>query len=98
MENTSQTFDKKSVTGKTQSESGQTEADLSLKAKPLVKRWYRPTSFSEYLNLGFWAILFLALVPHTIYFLVHSFEVIVWPYQVDYDEGLNLITSWHLAQ
>ncbi len=50
------------------------------------------------LSLIFWLVLIALLLPRLIGFLFHSFEVISWPYQVDYDEGLNLSSSWNLAQ
>jgi 4-amino-4-deoxy-L-arabinose transferase-like glycosyltransferase len=68
-------------------------------ANPEVsRRWFWPGLFSDRLALIFWTVLALVLLPRLVSFLLHSAEVITWPYQIDYDEGLNLSTSWNLAQ
>ncbi len=43
-------------------------------------------------------LLGLALLPRVLGFLGHSWDVLGWPYQIDYDEGLNLSAAWHLSQ
>ncbi|MEI6045352.1 MAG: hypothetical protein WCS37_13465 [Chloroflexota bacterium] len=50
------------------------------------------------LRLLLWVILLLVLMPRLLDFFTHSFEVLSWRWQVDYDEGLNLSASWHLSQ
>lgn len=98
MENTNQTFDKKPSNQNLQPEIIASQNDLDLQPNPVTKRWYWPASFSERLALVFWGVLFLALIPRLVTYLAHSFEVISWPYQIDYDEGLNLSTAWNVAQ
>lgn len=52
----------------------------------------------SWLRLVLWVGLVVALLPHVLGFLGHSFEVISYPFQVDYDEGLNLNAAWNLSQ
>jgi hypothetical protein len=51
-----------------------------------------------WLRLLVWVVLLVALVPRLADFFAHSFEVLAWKWQIDYDEGLNLSASWHLSQ
>jgi 4-amino-4-deoxy-L-arabinose transferase-like glycosyltransferase len=37
------------------------------------------------------------LLPGLIEFLAHSWQVLTWEWQIDYDEGFNLDASWKLA-
>ncbi len=59
---------------------------------------WRSLSQWDWLRLFFWAIMAVALLPGLLAFLGHSFEVIGWQYQVDYDEGLNLSSALNLSQ
>ena len=53
---------------------------------------------ADWLRLVLWAVLVIALGPHLLAFLGHTWEVVRWPFQIDYDEGLNLSAAWHLSQ
>ncbi len=53
---------------------------------------------ADWLWVLLWVGLVLVLVPRLADFFAHSFEVLDWPWQIDYDEGLNLSASWHLSQ
>ncbi len=55
-------------------------------------------SAEDWGRLAGWVIVGLALLPGFVSFIIHSLEVITWPYQIDYDEGLNLSAGWNLAQ
>ncbi len=60
--------------------------------------WFKALSTSERVRLLTWGVVAALLLLRLSGFLIHSFEVIGWPYQVDYDEGLNLSSAWHLSQ
>ncbi|MBN9388878.1 MAG: hypothetical protein J0I20_12560 [Chloroflexi bacterium] len=60
--------------------------------RALRKISYRP----RWVDLG-WLLLFLLLLPGLIEFLAHSWQVLTWEWQIDYDEGFNLDASWKLA-
>ncbi len=44
-----------------------------------------------------WLILIALLIPHVIDFFIHSWEVLDWEWQIDYDEGFNLDAAWKLS-
>ncbi|MDB5078644.1 MAG: hypothetical protein JWP00_568 [Chloroflexi bacterium] len=44
-----------------------------------------------------WLLLFLILLPEVIRFFIHSWQVLTWEWQIDFDEGFNLDASWKLA-
>ena len=46
----------------------------------------------------FWGVLVVLLLPRALAFLTHSWDVLTWPFQIDYDEGLNLSAAWNLSQ
>lgn len=44
-----------------------------------------------------WLVLVLLLLPRLGSFLSHSWEVLNWEWQIDFDEGFNLDAAWKLA-
>lgn len=44
-----------------------------------------------------WLVLLVVLVPGVIDFFKHSWQVLTWEWQIDFDEGFNLDASWKLA-
>lgn len=44
-----------------------------------------------------WLLLFIVLLPGVIKFFGHSWQVLTWEWQIDFDEGFNLDASWKLA-
>jgi 4-amino-4-deoxy-L-arabinose transferase-like glycosyltransferase len=44
-----------------------------------------------------WLLLFILLLPAVVQFFSHSWQVLNWEWQIDYDEGFNLDASWKLA-
>ncbi len=44
-----------------------------------------------------WLVLFVPLLPHLAEFVAHSWQVLNWDWQIDFDEGFNLDAAWKLA-
>lgn len=44
-----------------------------------------------------WLLLLIVLLPGVIRFFGHSWQVLTWEWQIDFDEGFNLDASWKLA-
>src|SRR5437870_3112541 len=52
----------------------------------------------SYLPVAGVALVALVLLPRLIEYAQHSWDVLNFPWQLDYDEGINLNASWLLSQ